>query len=172
MTQRKPSNMSVPDFIERQIRSAQAQGAFENLPGAGKPIPNLGQPQHELAWLADYLRRENVDVAELLPPALALAKEVEGLPELIRRQRSTSQVRSVVQDLNDRIRKAHARPQDGPPIRVWIVDVDDAVQQWETAQLAIDTLTDRPMPSGSPSDPPPRRRRRLRWRTSWRTGKS
>ena len=61
MTQRKPPNVSVPDWVERQIRTAQAQGAFANLPGAGKPIPDLDRPQPELAWIAGYLRREDVD---------------------------------------------------------------------------------------------------------------
>ena len=29
--------MKVPDWIELQIRDAERQGAFENLPGKGKP---------------------------------------------------------------------------------------------------------------------------------------
>jgi len=137
MTERKPSNMSVPDWIEQQIRAAQAQGAFENLPGAGKPIPGLGQPQHELAWVANYLRRENVDTAELLPPALAIAKEVELLRERLVRERAEEDARAVVDDLNARIDAAHARPQIGPVFRVKLVAVEPAIAQWRADRAAL-----------------------------------
>ena len=43
MTQRKPLGTSWETWIERQIRVAQEEGAFNNLPGAGKPLPHLDQ---------------------------------------------------------------------------------------------------------------------------------
>ena len=43
MTQRKPPGTSWESWIEAQIRVAMEQGAFDNLPGAGKPLPNLDQ---------------------------------------------------------------------------------------------------------------------------------
>src|SRR5215468_8961850 len=43
MTERKPSGMSWETWIEAQIRVAREEGAFDNLPGAGKPLHNLGQ---------------------------------------------------------------------------------------------------------------------------------
>ena len=136
MTTRKPPSMSVPDWIERQIRTAQAQGAFDNLPGAGKPIPNLDRP-HELAWVAEYLRREDVDVAGLLPPGLALAKEVEVLPARLAKERSETKVRAVVENLNTRITRAHLAPQVGPPLRVRTLDVEAVVEQWRAARAEI-----------------------------------
>ncbi|MDT4950518.1 MAG: hypothetical protein QOJ37_3113, partial [Pseudonocardiales bacterium] len=33
MTDRKPQNVSFPDWVEGQIRTAEADGAFANLPG-------------------------------------------------------------------------------------------------------------------------------------------
>ena len=42
MTQRKPLEHSFESWIEGQIRVAQEQGAFDNLPGAGKPLPDAG----------------------------------------------------------------------------------------------------------------------------------
>jgi hypothetical protein len=138
MTQRKPPNMSFPDWVERQIQTAQAQGAFDNLPGAGKPLRGLDRPGDGMSWVADYLRRENVDVAALLPPALALAKEVELLAESLPKQRSESQVRALVEDLNARIRRAHQRPQDGPPLRVTTVNIDDMVALWRSARASAE----------------------------------
>jgi hypothetical protein len=134
VTQRKPAGTSFPDWVDQQIRAAERAGAFDNLPGKGKPIPGLGQPRDDMAWIAGKLRSENVDIAEVLPPALALAREVERLPERLRQLRSERQVREVVEDLNARIRRAQLAPQVGPPVRVGRVDVEQAVVQWRTAQ--------------------------------------
>ena len=38
MTERKPPGTSWETWIDAQIRVAREQGAFDNLPGAGKPI--------------------------------------------------------------------------------------------------------------------------------------
>jgi DnaJ-like protein len=147
--------MSVPDWIEHQIRTAQADGAFENLPGAGKPIPDLGRPQPELAWVANYLHREDVDVAALLPPALALAKEVEVLSERLLEERSEVVVRALIEDLNGRIARAHQQPQVGPPVRVRLVPVEQVVTQWRAAVAA--RLP--PAPASVTDDTAPARRR-------------
>jgi Domain of unknown function (DUF1992) len=160
MTTRKPPNLSVPDWIERQIRTAEADGAFDNLPGAGKPIPDIDRPQHELAWVANYLRRENVDTADLLPPALALAKEVETLPERLVRERSEARARALVDDLNERIDQAYARPQVGPPLRVKKVKVDAAMAQWHEMQAALAAAA--PALPAVPAPDPVLRRRWLR----------
>jgi hypothetical protein len=157
VTQRKPSSSSFPDWVEHQIRTAQADGSFDNLPGKGKPIPGIDEPQHELSWVANYLRREDADMAGLLPPALALAKEVEVLPERLARERSESRVRGIVEDLNERIRAAHRAPQAGPPMRVTMVNVDHAVAQWRAARPAVRTDP----PAAPPA--PAKRSRLARW---------
>lgn len=163
MTTRKPPNLSFPDWIERQIRTAEAEGAFANLPGKGKPIPGIDRPQHELAWVVDKLRRENVDVAGVLPPALALAKEVELLPERLQQLRSEARVRAVLDDLNARIRRAQLAPQTGLPVRVRAVDVERAVEEWR-AGAATHTSDATPITDDVPSPdeaPPTRGRPRL-----------
>jgi pyruvate/2-oxoglutarate dehydrogenase complex dihydrolipoamide acyltransferase (E2) component len=157
MTTRKPPNVSFPSWIEHQIRTAQARGAFDDLPGTGKPIPNLDRPQNELSWVADDLRRENVELTEVLPEALALAKEVELLPDRLQRERSEPRARRVVEDLNERISRAHARPQIGPPVRVKTVDVDAALQA-RRDQLAVLAAT--PQPAARPGAERSSRRRR------------
>jgi Domain of unknown function (DUF1992) len=157
MTKRKPQNMTFPGWVEQQIRVAEAQGAFEHLPGRGKPIPDLDRPQHDLDWIAGYLRRENVDIAEVLPPALALAKEVEELPARLVAIASEARVRQVVADLNHRIDREYARPQVGPPLRVKRVNLENAVREWQEARAAL-------APPAPPAvDPVPAPRRRRRW---------
>jgi hypothetical protein len=156
MTERKPPAISFPDWVEHQVRTAEAEGVFENLPGKGKPIPGVGQPQDEMAWIANYLRRENVEVAALLPPALALAKEVEDLPVRLAKARTEAQVRELVEDLNERIDRAHQQPQLVPPMRVRLVDVDDVVDQWTAYRATL--AADPPVPVAAPALPAPRRR--------------
>jgi Domain of unknown function (DUF1992) len=155
MTKRKPPNMTFPGWVEQQIRVAEAQGAFADLPGRGQPIPDLDRPSNELDWLAGYLRRENVDVVEVLPPALALAKEVEGLGDRVARIPSEARVRQVVEELNTRIDRAYARPQVGPPLRVKKVKVDEVLETWRETRAAL-----APPPAPVATAPQPRRRRR------------
>jgi hypothetical protein len=157
VTTRKPARMTFPDWVEAQIRAAEDAGAFENLPGKGKPIPGLARPRDDMAWIANKLRSENVDIADVLPPSLALAREVERLPERVARLRSESQVRELVDDLNARIHQAHLAPQVGPPMRVGRVDIEQVVTDWRTARATMHT----PGPPPAPQPQPQPQRRRL-----------
>ena len=58
MTERKPPGISFTSWIDRQINEAAKRGAFDNLPGAGKPLPKREDDGE--AWLREYLRREGV----------------------------------------------------------------------------------------------------------------
>lgn len=126
----------VPGMVERQIRQAQERGALDNLPGAGKPLRDLGGPHDENWWLRQYLLREGVSGAAFLPPALALRKEVEDLPERVRGLPTEAQVRLVVEQLNDRILDALRKPGEGPPVTVMAVDAELIVLGWRFARIA------------------------------------
>src|SRR2546425_11866897 len=76
MTERKPREMTFASWVDQQVSEAAERGAFDNLPGAGKPISRRGGTD---AWLQDYLRREGVSADELLPTPLRLRKEAERL---------------------------------------------------------------------------------------------
>src|SRR5215471_5710949 len=99
MTERKPPEISFTSWIDRQISEAAERGAFDDLPGAGKPLPKRSEEDAAQAWLRDYLRREGVPAEELLPAPLRLRKEIERLSETVRELRSEQEVRSVVADL-------------------------------------------------------------------------
>jgi Domain of unknown function (DUF1992) len=172
MTRRKPPTVSIPTWVERQIHEASAQGAFDNLPGAGQPLPNLGRSHDDLAWMAAYLKRENVEIDALLPPSLALAKEVEQLPMRLLRERSAARARSLIEDLNKRILRALAAPQIGPPLRARPVDVEAVLAQ-RHADLEALAAAELPLaptaPFGAPASPVGRAResgaaRKRRWR--------
>src|SRR5437660_1124087 len=100
MTERKPAGVSFTSWIDQQIAEAEKRGAFDDLPGAGKPIPDRGDAFQ--AWLRDYLRREGVSAEELLPAPLRLRNEIERLAGEMRDLRSEQEVRETVRELNRR----------------------------------------------------------------------
>jgi len=84
MTERKPPGTSWETWVEAQIRVAREQGAFDNLPGAGKPLPNLDLGNDPLWWVKQFVQRERIS---MLPPSLELLRKVgEGT----RRDRGTA----------------------------------------------------------------------------------
>jgi hypothetical protein len=60
MTERKPAGMGFTSWIDQQISEAAERGAFDDLPGTGKPLPNRGEADDGQVWLRDYLRKEGV----------------------------------------------------------------------------------------------------------------
>src|SRR4051795_1239752 len=59
-------------WVDLQVRQAMERGDFDNLPGAGKPISDLGDAHDPNWWIKKLVERENV---ALLPPSVALRKE-------------------------------------------------------------------------------------------------
>ncbi|WP_063035904.1 DnaJ family domain-containing protein [Nocardia grenadensis] len=130
MTERKPVGVDFESWVDRKIREATERGDFENLAGAGEPLPGAGNPYHdENAWLRDYLRREGVSGDAMLPPSLLLRRDVERLPEAVRDAESEHEVRETVAELNGRIVDWLRMP-TGPQVPVAPVDADAVVRDW------------------------------------------
>jgi len=127
MTERKPPGVSFESFVDRQIRAATERGDFDDLPGAGRPLPDAGQPYDENWWLKRKLRDEGV---AQLPPTLALRKEAEEALAEAERAPSEQDVRRILGDINARIRDALRHPLEGPPLRLTPYDVEQAVRNW------------------------------------------
>jgi hypothetical protein len=158
MTERKPPDMSFRTWIDQQINEAAERGAFENLAGAGKPLPRTEENAAE-AWLREYVRREGVPTEEFLPVPLKLRRESERLAEAAPGLPSEQAVREAAAELNERIMKWRRIPL-GPPIFVPLVDADALASGWREARPAEQP----PSPGAGASHPGPggRRRRRLR----------
>ncbi|HEX5138204.1 MAG TPA: DUF1992 domain-containing protein [Planctomycetota bacterium] len=120
-------------YIDRLIREAQERGEFDNLPGAGKPIPGLDKPHDELWWVKQLLEREEISLA---PSTLALRKRVEQAIEAIRRASTEEQVRRLVADLNAEIARANSRAASGPPTDMAPLDPDETVRRWRARNSA------------------------------------
>ncbi|MGO9164625.1 MAG: DUF1992 domain-containing protein [Streptosporangiaceae bacterium] len=158
MTERKPPGMSFTSWIDEQISAAQARGAFDDLPGAGKPLPDRGSENAAEAWLRDYAVREGVPAEDLLPVPLRLRKETELLTESVHLLRSEQEVRDTAAELNQRIRQWRAMPL-GPPLFVPLADEEKLIARWREQQPAAAPAAGPAAPADA--KPQPRRRRRL-----------
>ncbi|WP_417274233.1 DUF1992 domain-containing protein [Celeribacter halophilus] len=73
------------DLINQKIAEAEREGAFENLSGAGKPLPKEDDPDNAL------LNR--------------LVKESGGVPEFVTLSRELAKLREELRDTGDRTRR-------------------------------------------------------------------
>ena len=133
MTERKPPGTSWETWIDAQIRVATEAGAFDNLPGAGKPLPNLGQEHDPLWWVKQLVLREQIS---MLPPSLELLRKVETELAAIEKLHDEATVRHRVAALNVEIAKINATVVEGPPTRLGALDVDQVLARWRRARSA------------------------------------
>jgi hypothetical protein len=150
MTERKPRDLNFTSWIDRQITEAAERGAFDNLPGAGKPLPKRPAEDAAQAWLRDYLRREGVSAEEMLPAPLKLRREIERLTETIQDLRSEQEVREVVADLNRRILQWRQIP-EGPPVYLRLVDEEMLVSSWREQHNVAPPAPPAMQPSAKPA---------------------
>ncbi len=133
MTERKPPGTSWETWIDAQIRVAREQGAFDNLPGAGKPLPNLDQAHDPLWWVKQLMQREQVSD---LPPSLELLRKVEKELAAIEKLPDEGTVRRRVAALNVEIAKVNATVVEGPPTRLGTLDAKKIVERWRRTRSA------------------------------------
>jgi len=162
MTERKPPEISWETWIETQIRVAMGDGAFDNLPGAGQPLPRRSTADATATWLREYLRREGVSPSDLLPTPLRLRKEIEQLTAAVPELRSEQEVRELAAELNRQIIRWRRIP-EGPPVYLPLVDEEQLVSRWRDEHPPPE-----PSPRQARSAPP--RRWRLRGVTARPTG--
>src|SRR6516165_5141969 len=127
MTERKPPGTTWETWVEGQIRVAMEDGAFDNLPGAGKPLPNFGQEYDPLWWEKQLVQREQISV---LPASLELLRKVEKELAAIEKFHDEASIRRWVAALNIEIANVNATVVEGPPTRLGTVNADQVVAQW------------------------------------------
>lgn len=115
-------------YVEIQIQQAIRRGDFDNLPGAGKPIEDLGTTYDPDWWIRKKIERENI--TGLGPPALTLRTENAQLDEKLDATNTEDAVRSLLDDFNRRIVTARRQLQGGPPVVTPLRDVDAEVRLW------------------------------------------
>ncbi|HWD78700.1 MAG TPA: DUF1992 domain-containing protein [Kribbella sp.] len=152
MTKRRPPGMSTQEWVESQIKLAQNQGEFDDLPGAGKPL-KLAEGHDPDWWVKEFLQREDVEADALLPSAMQLRKEKQQVHEKVRGMRRESEVREYLADLNQRIRIA-IRDTTGPVVPTGPVNEDAVIAQWRM---------DRPTRAAKPVEQPKPEQKKSFW---------
>ena len=135
MTGRKPPGVSWETWIDRQIRQAMENGDFDNLPGHGRPLPDVDETHDEMWWVRKKLQREQV---LFLPPTLAIRKELDDTLTAVAAAATEAEVRELVAAINARIRRVNATATAGPPSTVGPLDVDRVVDRWRAARAEPD----------------------------------
>jgi hypothetical protein len=87
---------------ERKIREAMARGEFDNLSGAGKPLP-----EEDLSGVPEELRMayKVLKNAGCLPPEVELRREIVNLRDLIRSTEDDEGRRKRLKELQFRLMK-------------------------------------------------------------------
>lgn len=115
-------------WVDLQVQRAIEHGEFDNLPGTGKPIPDLDTTHDPDWWLKRLIEREHI--TGVLPAALALRVEDTGLNDVLDAEPSERHVRELLDDFNARIMAARRQLQGGPPVITPTRDVEAEVAAW------------------------------------------
>ncbi|MEV0032600.1 DUF1992 domain-containing protein [Nocardia sp. NPDC050793] len=156
MTERKPPDQTFESWIDKQVREATERGEFDNLRGAGRPIPGAGTPVDENWWLRDYLRREGVRADGMLPDSLVLRRDVERIHETVADLDAERQVRAAVAELNMRVVR-YLRAPTPPHVPVGPVNADAVVARWRADRTSTPATPSPAVPRRAPSAAAPRR---------------
>jgi hypothetical protein len=147
------------EWVDLQIQEAMARGDFDNLPGAGKPLKNLGTQHDPDWWLKQLIEREKI--TGVLPAALQLRKDDAELDAKLDRHTAESEVRRELEEFNARVMKARYTPVDGPPLVTMPREIDGELHAWRERRIARrrEAAAKRSATEG-PAQPEPRPRRR------------
>jgi hypothetical protein len=113
-------------WVELQVQKAIERGAFDDLPGSGKPLPPLDNDPDW--WLKKLVERERI--TGVLPEALQLRKDDAELERELDRHGSEAVVRELLETFNRRVVNARRQLQGGPPVITPTRDVDAEIAAW------------------------------------------
>lgn len=155
----KRKKVSDAARVEYLIRDAMAQGKFDNLKYAGKPIPGLGEGYDPDWWVKGLIQRENL--TGIGPKGILLRTEDAELDARLDSQYSEKQVRDIVEDFNARVIDARRQLQGGPPVITKTRDPDGEVRRWQERRSAAAAA------AAAAAPPPGPEPRRPWWRRIW-----
>ena len=132
-------------LLDRQIREAMAQGAFDNLPLQGKPLPNDANP-HAGEWELAFKMLKDAGYA---PPWIEADKEVRELlarrdgmfarvrenpPSEIAKRRDHDHLERLVRDINAAIDRVNAEAPSTRQHRTRLALVDELARYDEACR--------------------------------------
>ena len=81
------------DLISAKIAEAEKNGEFDNLPGAGKPLPQEDDPENAL--LRRVMQENNA-----VPPFIALGRELEKLRAELRQSTDAVSRKDIMKEMS------------------------------------------------------------------------
>jgi hypothetical protein len=142
-------------WVDLQVQQAMERGDFDDLPGAGKPIGDLGTQHDPDWWVKQLIERERI--TGVLPPALQLRKDYAELDDRLDRLMAEREVRDELDEFNQRVITARRQLQGGPPVITPPRDMDAEIARWRERRAARHTGP------GAPGTAEPPRGRRWRF---------
>lgn len=127
---RRDPGETFESYVERLIREAREEGAFDHLANAGKPLPLTGSLE-EGWWIKEKLEREKLSV---LPESIGIRHRAERVLAEVARLDDERVVRERLGELNAAIRRLNATSVAGPPTTLAPLDVDAVVARWRAAR--------------------------------------
>lgn len=121
-------------MVEIAIQQAMRRGDFEDLPGAGRPLPGLGGTHDPDWWIRGKIEREGL--TGLGPPALTLRTEDAELQQRMDSLAGETAVRELLEDFNARVREARRQLLGGPPVITATRDVEAELAAWRDRRRA------------------------------------
>lgn len=87
-------------IAEERIREAQRAGAFDNLPGKGKPLQ-----LEDMSWVPEDLRigYHILKNAHVLPPEAELRKDIHTLEDLLKHVEDEGERRALAKSIQSKI---------------------------------------------------------------------
>jgi len=154
------SELERAAYVETAIQQAIRRGEFDDLPGAGKPLPGLGDHHDPDWWIRRKIQTEKL--TGLGPPALMLRVEHEQLDDRLDALHREAEVRDAVEDFNRRVIEARRQLLGGPPVVTPTRDVEQTVAAWRQ-RMDARTHAAQEAATPEPAPRPSRWPRRRRW---------
>jgi hypothetical protein len=149
-------------YVETAIQQAIRRGDFDDLPGAGRPLPDLGGTHDPDWWIRRKIEREKL--RGLGPPAIMLRVEYAELDDRLDELAREAEVRETLEDFNRRVIEARRQLLGGPPVVTPTRDVEAEVAAWRRRRE--ERAADEARQRAAAETQRPRRRRRSRRRTT------
>lgn len=145
--QRESRLDKIESLIDEQIRAAQAEGAFDNLPGQGKPLPKDPSEAHAGEhWMSNRVLKQ----AGFLPDWIQLRKDIAAERHAVNAARDAYRDRARGADTSDPATVADLKRLEGhyiqrateinrkiddhnarcPPSQTLTRFVEDAIRRW------------------------------------------
>ena len=105
-------------IAEERIKEAQRAGAFDNLPGKGKPLD-----LEDLSWVPEDLRIGYLVLknAHVLPPEAQLLKDIHTIEDLLKHVEDEGERRALAKSIQFKLIRLDMLKRRSMPMR-WIRD--------------------------------------------------